>query len=1018
VQFAAPVQPAWFDALVATGVTIVSAVPNNAYLVYGDAPALNRARTLPATRAPVQASLPYAPAFRIDPAVDINAAQPLTVQLYAGDAAANAQTIALLDRLATGEVRRQDSLHYINLSFDAAPGSVLQIADRPDVVAIHRFVMPRRLDERQNRIVSGFITGNAPTPGDHLAWLAQRGFEQTQFDASGFVVDVTDSGIDAGGFTPPALATTNHFALHRIGAIGEPSRVSYARLEGTPNGTDSSTAGADGHGTLNAHVIAGYVPSGGAFASTPHADAQGFRYGLGVAPFVRVGSSVIFDPDVFTFPDYEDLAARAYRDAARISSNSWGGDAPGVYGAASQAYDALTRDAQPTNSAVPVAGNQEMVFVVAAGNDGPGAGTLGSPGTGKNVITVGASENVHAFGAPDQCGFADTAADSANDIGAYSSRGPVSGGRRKPDLVAPGSHVTGGLWQALAIDPSTLPVATGTAAPAFTASGICAGPGASNFFPLTTPQQEWYTASTGTSHSTPAVAGGAALLRQQFINRGLAPPSPALTKAMLMNSARHLTGASAGDSLWSNSQGMGLMDLGRLFDGGEQLLRDQLPADRFDASGVRRTYTALVDDANRPVRVTLAWTDAPGPTFGAPQLNNLDLVVIVGNDTYKGNVFAGASSTTGGNADGANNVESVFLAPASAGTPVLIQVTAANIVADGVPQSGGALDQDFALIGANLTPATIPVVRSEAPALVSESFIPANAAPDPGEHVSYALALANVGTADANDVVATLDDSGGVLDAPPPVSYGDLIVDAAPVSRTFAFAIDPALACGADVVATWDLTADGAPLGSVTRTFPTGEPEAGVIESFDGVPTPALPAGWTSTAASGSPWITTATLARSAPYAAFASDPASVSDKSLVSPAFAVSTSAAEVHFFHRYALETTFDGAVLEIAIGAAPFTDLRNAGGAFIVGGYNATLSSSTNPLHGRAAWTGSFNTAWQEVIATLPASANGQSVRLRWRVGTDALTAATGYFIDDVRIVNARRCASDSVFANGFE
>ena len=57
-----------------------------------------------------------------------------------------------------------------------------------------------------------------------------------------------------------------------------------------------------------------------------------------------------------------------------------------------QAYDALVRDAQSS-----VAGNQEMVIVFAAGNAGPDAETVSSPGSAKNVITVGAAENVQAI---------------------------------------------------------------------------------------------------------------------------------------------------------------------------------------------------------------------------------------------------------------------------------------------------------------------------------------------------------------------------------------------------------------------------------------------------------------------------------------------------------------------------------------------------------------------------------------------------------------------------------------------
>src|SRR6185503_2109840 len=120
-------------------------------------------------------------------------------------------------------------------------------------------------------------------------------------------------------------------------------------------------------------------------------------YGIGVAPFVKVGSSVIFDPDSFTFPNFANLESKGYNDGARISTNSWGAAVGGAYGTDSQAYDALVRDAQPAGSSFPAAGNQEMVIVFSAGNSGAGQNTIGSPGTGKNVLTVGAAENVQAF---------------------------------------------------------------------------------------------------------------------------------------------------------------------------------------------------------------------------------------------------------------------------------------------------------------------------------------------------------------------------------------------------------------------------------------------------------------------------------------------------------------------------------------------------------------------------------------------------------------------------------------------
>jgi hypothetical protein len=99
----------------------------------------------------------------------------------------------------------------------------------------------------------------------------------------------------------------------------------------------------------------------------------------------------------------------------------------------------------------------------------------------------------------------------------------------------------------------------------------------------------------------------------------------------------------------------------------------------------------------RPFRVTLAWSDAPGPTVGNAYINNLDLEVEIGGQTYRGNVFSGATSVTGGSADPRNNVESVFL-PAGQGGMFTVRVRAANIAGDGVPGNSDLTDQDFALV--------------------------------------------------------------------------------------------------------------------------------------------------------------------------------------------------------------------------------------------------------------------------------------------------------------------------------
>ncbi|HYH99699.1 S8 family serine peptidase [Hyalangium sp.] len=685
VQYGGPIQPEWFKALEATGVKVVSYIPNNAYLVYGDAATLSALQGHITATAAIQWHGEYLNDFKLNPSIHTANSETFEVQLLK-DEESNEETLALIQRLQSRSGTIQEAYGYVNVHTYLTVKDLYEIAARPDVLSLQPRPMPRKFDERQNMIISGQLTGTQPNPPNWLAWLAEKGFTQAQFTASGFGVDVTDSGVDNA-----VPAAPNHFGLYVGGNISNASRLAYSRLEGTPHG-GSTIQGCDGHGNINAHIIGGYTNQTGA----PFEDAQGYNYGLGVAPFVKVGSSVIFDPGTFTSPDYEDLQSRAYRDGMRVSSNSWGANTS-AYTSDAQRYDFLARDAQPASSAVPNAGHQEMVIVFAAGNSGPGAGSVGSPGTAKNIITAGASKNAHVFGGADQCAVPDSDANDAMGIVGFSSRGPAADGRKKPELMAPGTHVSGGVAQVdgQRANPPANP--NGQALGCFDASGVCAGPGSSNFWPL---NQQWYTASSGTSHSTPAIAGGAALIRQYFINQNMTPPSAAMTKAYLMNSARYMTGSGANDNLWSNNQGMGLMDLGMALDGTPRLLDDQNPSNVFTATGQTREFEGFVADSTKPFRVTVAWTDAPGSTTGSAWKNNLDLTVTIGGNTYKGNVFTGANSTTGGTADGSNNVESVFL-PVGAEGNFTVTVTAANINSDGIPDNAAALDQDFALIAYN-----------------------------------------------------------------------------------------------------------------------------------------------------------------------------------------------------------------------------------------------------------------------------------------------------------------------------
>ncbi|QUV84138.1 S8 family serine peptidase [Chloracidobacterium aggregatum] len=792
VQFAGPTRPEWFSALQKTGARIINYLPHNAYLVYGDAASLERVSrlgedarqtgdTTKVTKSFKQWDGPYLAAFKLDPStaeVALEGTQRYAVQLVA-DPDTNQATLQLAESfVGKPAIQKYQIADFVNFIVELPSSALMRLAAQEDVISIMPYTEPTLLDERQNQILINSLTGGIPnlsTP--YATFLTAAGFPPLNSTfTSAFVVDVGDQMVDsgnsiAGATTPPpggppnhttGLPPTSHFALYLAGNISQPSRLVYAKWESTTSptpGTNDVRGCGIGHGTLCAHIIAGNVPAS-LPRTLPHAESASpnFYYGLGVAPFVQIGSSAIFNSGgTFVNPNFNDMLARSYQYGARISSNSWGAPVSGAYNTSSQAYDFLVRDAQRTGSVFPTPGNQEMVIVFAAGNNGPGAQTVGSPGTAKNVITAGGNQNTRNAG------------ENAENMYGSSSRGPCADGRRKPEVLAPATAVSGGVLQVGTPDP------TGPGNPD---SCVTSAP-----LPGTT---GYYRASTGTSFACPAVAGGAALVRQYFLNNPGPPfngtaPSPAMTKAYLMNSAQYMTGTGAGDTLWSNNQGMGRMALDRAFDSAPRVLRDQVPADKFTASGQVRTL-AVTFPASGPLRITLAWTDVPGATTGSgPRLvNDLDLQVSVGGDTYRGNNFSGANSTTGITFDRLNNAESVFLPAGSypAGTPVIIQVSAFNIAGDGVPGDTHPLDQDYALVVYNAQTLTGPLVAF-AGQTTAELPGPTNSDGDgffePCETLQSAITVTNVGTSTATGVNATITSTTpGVTIVNGSASFGSL----------------------------------------------------------------------------------------------------------------------------------------------------------------------------------------------------------------------------------------------------
>ena len=189
----------------------------------------------------------------------------------------------------------------------------------------------------------------------------------------------------------------------------------------------------------------------------------------------------------------------------------------------------------PTSVAVDNAVESGVVVVIAAGNSGPSSETIGTPGTARKAITVGASfdkqqgNDFYNISRLSDC-FNLLHNPDINDLACFSSRGPVlwrNGGISKPDVVAPGVEICATQWEnafvGSKIDPEHPDV-----------HGCV---------------DDEHVAISGTSMATPIVAGAAALIKQAHPDW-----SPLEIKYALKNTAQDL-------NAHISSQGDGRIDI-------------------------------------------------------------------------------------------------------------------------------------------------------------------------------------------------------------------------------------------------------------------------------------------------------------------------------------------------------------------------------------------------------------------------------------------------------------------------
>ena len=435
-----------------------------------------------------------------------------------------------------------------------------------------------------------------------------------------------------------------------------------------------------------------------------------------------------------------------------------------------------------------------------------------------------------------------------------------------------------------------------------------------------------------------------------------------------------------------------------------------------------RTYpfTLAVTDSNGATTsrtANLIVTPNPSPTLGAypnitvaPSSSGTSTPAAAAADS-NGNLNASPYSvlpTTlpGGGTISVNQANGVVTATTTAGSTLgttTVRVTALD-------SCGAAAVQIFNVTVGSFNP--LPQAGT-ASAPTAESCSPPNGAPDPGETVTMNFPINNNGGSATTNLVATLQNSGGVTPITTSQNYGAIAASGS-ASRAFQFTV--AGTCGGTVTATLQLQDGATNYGNVTYTIRLGVIPTTLSQNFDAVSPPALPGGWTAVVASGlmTAWATNATSPDTTPNSVSATTVDTPSDNRLTSPSVSVPNLTPQLSFRHRWNLENGYDGGILEISINSGAFTDIIAAGGSFVSGGYNGSISPSDgSPIAGANAWTGNVNSAYTTTVINLPPSAAGQNAQFRWRLACDTGVSVSGaiWRVDTITLSSSSYVCSTS-------
>jgi uncharacterized repeat protein (TIGR01451 family) len=163
-----------------------------------------------------------------------------------------------------------------------------------------------------------------------------------------------------------------------------------------------------------------------------------------------------------------------------------------------------------------------------------------------------------------------------------------------------------------------------------------------------------------------------------------------------------------------------------------------------------------------------------------------------------------------------------------------------------------------------------------------------------------------------------------------------------------------------------------------------------------------IPTSLNSVSTTQANWTVSNVQSSSSPNAFFTPNTAVLSDQKLETVAsYPLGTGTSALSFYHRYQTQDGVDGAVLELSTDNG--STWKDAEHLLTKGYYNQNLSTITgHPLSARKAWSGN---ASQFIFSSVNLSSfSNQSIKFRFRFGSNASVASTGWFVDDIKLERA--------------